>query len=60
MDDVAHVECPYCGEAVEVYFEADVTGSLVQDCEVCCRPWKVTVLRDRHGDLDVRAEADSD
>lgn len=33
------VTCPYCGEAVEVFLEADLAGSLVQDCEVCCRPW---------------------
>jgi hypothetical protein len=35
------VRCPYCGERVSVYLEPDVMGSLVQDCEVCCRPWQV-------------------
>ncbi len=37
------VACPYCGEHVELYLEADVMGTLVQDCEVCCRPWQVRV-----------------
>ena len=37
------VECPYCGEHVDVYVEADVNGSFVQDCEVCCNPWRVDV-----------------
>jgi Cysteine-rich CPXCG len=37
------VECPYCGEQVDVYVEADVKGSFVQDCEVCCNPWRVNV-----------------
>lgn len=37
------VECPYCGEQLELFVEADVTGSFVQDCEVCCNPWRVRV-----------------
>ena len=41
------VACPYCGEEVEIYVEPDVTGSFVQDCEVCCNPWRVRVLGDR-------------
>ena len=37
------VQCPYCGEMVEIFVEADVRGTLVQDCEVCCNPWRVRV-----------------
>ena len=37
------VTCPYCGEQVEIYVESDVRGSFVQDCEVCCNPWRVRV-----------------
>ena len=40
------VVCPHCGAEVEIYLEPDVMGSLVQDCEVCCRPWQVHVTRD--------------
>jgi hypothetical protein len=43
------VTCPFCGELVEIYVEPDVTGSFVQDCEVCCNPWRVQVSG-RHGD----------
>ncbi len=43
MDGVARLECPYCGETVDVYLEPDVHGVLVQDCEVCCRPWELRV-----------------
>jgi prolyl-tRNA synthetase len=39
------VTCPYCGEAVEIYIEPDVRGTFVQDCEVCCNPWRVRVTR---------------
>jgi hypothetical protein len=41
MDDEFLVTCPYCGEIAEIYVEPDVTGSFVQDCEVCCNPWRV-------------------
>ena len=39
MDDEFLIQCPYCGEEVEVHLEPDVMGTLVQDCEVCCNPW---------------------
>jgi hypothetical protein len=49
------VICPYCGEQVEICVEADVTGSFVQDCEVCCNPWRVRVSgRGDERTVDVR------
>jgi prolyl-tRNA synthetase len=41
--DEFFVTCPYCGEEMEIYVEPDVTGTFVQDCEVCCNPWRVRV-----------------
>ena len=35
VDDQFSVCCPYCGEEVEIYLEPDVSGTFVQDCEVC-------------------------
>ena len=46
MDDQFIVNCPYCGEDVEIYVEPDVSGTFVQDCEVCCNPWRVQVIRE--------------
>jgi hypothetical protein len=46
MDDHFEVLCPYCGEGVEIYVEPDVQGTFVQDCEVCCNPWRVQVHND--------------
>ena len=43
--DTFTVLCPYCGEEVEIFVEEDVSGSFVQDCEVCCNPWLVRVSR---------------
>ena len=44
MDNRFFVSCPYCGEEVEVYLEADIGSGFVQDCEVCCSPWLVRVF----------------
>jgi hypothetical protein len=44
MEDEFPVDCPYCGEQVSIYVEADVRGTFVQDCEVCCNPWRVRVV----------------
>ena len=46
MDDQFTVTCPYCGEEIEIYLEPDVSGSLVQDCEVCCNPLRLRIRRD--------------
>jgi hypothetical protein len=55
MDDRFVVECPYCGEESEIYVEPDVGGTFVQDCEVCCNPWRVSVQgRGEERELDVR------
>jgi hypothetical protein len=45
------VHCPYCGEAVELLLDP-AGGDLqeyVEDCEVCCRPWRVEVSYDETG-----------
>ncbi|MFO0611923.1 MAG: CPXCG motif-containing cysteine-rich protein [Polyangiaceae bacterium] len=46
MDDTARVRCPYCHEKVELYVDPDTSGTIVEDCAVCCRPWTVTIERD--------------
>jgi hypothetical protein len=43
MDSLFVVTCPYCGEDVEIYLEPEVRGLLIQDCEVCCNPWQLSV-----------------
>lgn len=53
VSDDLLVICPYCGEEVEIRLEADIEGSLVQDCEVCCNPW---LLRVSGRDEDRRVE----
>lgn len=54
MSDTALITCPWCYEEVEVYVDPGTRGTLIEDCEVCCRPWEVRVERDeRTGELSV-------
>jgi hypothetical protein len=43
MPDKFLITCLFCGERLEIYVEPDVKGSFVQDCEVCCNPWRIHV-----------------
>lgn len=46
MQDVVEVQCPWCFEFVELVIDPETEGSYVEDCEVCCRPWRIVVARD--------------
>jgi hypothetical protein len=58
----AVVSCPYCGEAVEITLDPGSGNDqeYVEDCEVCCRPWRVRVRYDRFGHADVEAVGEDD
>jgi len=57
-DHEAAVMCPHCGE--EVVIGLDPGGGpeqqYVEDCEVCCRPWLVTVRYGEDGRASVELE----
>jgi hypothetical protein len=44
-DEAASASCPYCGEAVEILVDPGglTHQEYVEDCPVCCRPWRVRV-----------------
>lgn len=52
-DSIAKVRCPYCHERVELYVDPETSGSYVEDCVVCCRPWSVLVMVDDDGERSV-------
>ena len=57
----AALDCPYCGETVEILVErGDGEQRYVEDCAVCCRPWQVCVATDMTGTLTVSARRDDD
>jgi Cysteine-rich CPXCG len=39
------VECPYCGETLELWVDQSggATQKYVEDCAVCCQPMEVLV-----------------
>jgi hypothetical protein len=54
-DTEASVTCPYCGEHVEITLDPSGGDAqeYIEDCEICCNPWSVTVHYDVEGKADV-------
>ncbi|MFN8574624.1 MAG: CPXCG motif-containing cysteine-rich protein [Gemmatimonadaceae bacterium] len=58
-EGVSVVTCPYCGESIELSLDPG-SGDMqdyVEDCEVCCQPWRVRVRYRRDGSADVSVSA---
>jgi hypothetical protein len=57
-DTSAEVCCPYCGEISEIALDpgSGTHQDYVEDCEVCCRPWRVEVHYNGAGDAEVSVE----
>jgi hypothetical protein len=55
----AVVDCPYCGESIELTLDpgSGPEQDYVEDCEICCQPWQVTVRYDDEGHADVSVVA---
>lgn len=51
----ASVECPYCGESVTLALDpgSGAVQEYVEDCEVCCQPWRVSIAYHDDGHADV-------
>lgn len=59
MQDTGSIQCPYCGQCFELALEtSQPKHEFIVDCEVCCRPLRVSVACDAGEILEVRAEAD--
>jgi hypothetical protein len=57
-DSAITVVCPHCGEANELGLDpgGGALQQYVEDCQVCCRPWRVTVRYDANGEAEVFTE----
>lgn len=57
-DQDAEVICPHCGEQVVIGLDpgGGAEQQYVEDCEVCCRPWLVTVRYGEDGRASVELE----
>lgn len=48
------VNCPYCGEELEVLIDPEEAGQqYIEDCQVCCRPITFSVSLDEDGEAMV-------
>lgn len=55
------IDCPYCGEAVEILIDASIPSqSYIEDCQVCCRPITLSVEIDEDGEAQVRASGENE
>lgn len=44
MPELVSVECPYCGEPIELAVDESAgSTAYVEDCPVCCHPMQVSV-----------------
>ena len=60
-EDTVDVSCPYCGEPSTISVRpGEEDEEWVQDCPVCCRPWKVRVKYRRDGTADVTVGAEGE
>jgi len=61
-DVSATVCCPCCGEMVEIALDpgGGPSQEYVEDCEVCCRPWRVRVHYVDDGTAEVSVAAESE
>jgi hypothetical protein len=57
-DTAATASCPYCWSTVELTLDpgSGSTQSYVEDCAVCCQPWRVRVVYSDEGTAGVRLE----
>ena len=51
--------CPYCNESVEIALDpgSGPAQEYVEDCEVCCQPWTVSVRYREDGQAEVSVTA---
>ena len=58
----SEVSCPYCGESVEITLDpgSGSTQEYIEDCQVCCRPWNVSVTYHEDGSAEVFVDASDD
>ena len=60
LTDTAEIDCPYCGERIEIAIDGSIAQQeYIEDCSVCCRPIElsVTVAND---EISVSARRDDD
>jgi hypothetical protein len=59
--ETAEIQCPYCGETIEIVVDCSVANQLyIEDCQVCCRPMYLAVAIDEDGMPAVEVSREDD
>ncbi len=55
LETEAEVTCPHCGETMTIALDpgGGRAQEYVEDCQVCCRPWRVRLFYGRAGGVEV-------
>ena len=57
----ASIDCPYCGEAIEIMVDVSVGGQdYIEDCHVCCRPIDISVSVEDNRLVGLSVRSDSE
>jgi hypothetical protein len=55
------IQCPYCGESIEVLIDCSVPDqNYIEDCQVCCCPINVDVTVDHEGTVSVYVSSENE
>ncbi|HTH69471.1 MAG TPA: CPXCG motif-containing cysteine-rich protein [Rhodanobacter sp.] len=61
MLDSHHIDCPYCGETIEILIDTSIRSQqYIEDCQVCCRPITLRVEIDADGAVQVHASGENE
>lgn len=57
----AFIQCPYCGEQIEVVVDCSVKRQeYVEDCSVCCRPITLSVVSSNGAVVSIEARTEDE
>ncbi len=57
----ATIQCPYCGEYIEVFVDCSVESQeYIEDCRVCCRPITLVVEASPEAIISIAARTEND
>ena len=61
MLDSHHIDCPYCGETIEILIDtSNRSRQYIDDRQVCCRPITLRVEIDADGAVQVHASGENE
>jgi hypothetical protein len=55
------IQCPYCGECIEILVDASAGDQrYIEDCQVCCRPISIDVWIGADEDVHVNVAGEDE